>query len=178
MTTVVNFFSGPGVGKSTSAASLFSHLKGMDVNAELVQEHAKEWAWEKRPIYCQAQIFGEQLGRQERLRSADVDVIVTDSPLIQSLVYTPPSYPLAWRTAVVELFNQFDNVNFFIKRTKKFNPAGRYHSFNESVEIDAETHRLLNELAIPFFEITVNDIAAIADIVIKHREKNYVHSMV
>lgn len=170
MTTVVNFFAGPGVGKSTSAASLFSYLKGQDVNAELVQEHAKEWAWEKRPIYCQAQIFGEQLGRQERLRAAGVDVVVTDSPLIQSLVYTPPSYPPAWRTAVVELFNQFDNLNFFIKRTKKFNPAGRYHNLEESVGIDAETHRLLNELEIPFFEVTVNDIESIGKIVIAYRE--------
>lgn len=178
MTTIVNFFAGPGVGKSTSAASLFSHLKSLDVNAELVQEHAKEWAWEKRPIYCQAQIFGEQLGRQERLRAAGVDVVVTDSPLIQSLVYTPPSYPLTWRAAVVDLFNQFDNLNFFIKRTKKFNPAGRYHNFEESVGIDAETYRLLNELEIPFFEITVNDIEMIGKIVMAHKENKNVHSVV
>lgn len=167
MTLIVNFFAGPGVGKSTTAASLFSHLKARDVNAELIMEHAKEWAWEKRPIYCQAQIFGEQIARQERLRKAGLKVAVTDSPLVQSLVYTPTDYPTSWRTAVVDLFNSFNNINFFIKRTKKFNPAGRYHNLKESVEIDGETHRLLNELEIPFYEIEVIDIESILKLVME-----------
>ena len=176
MTTVVNFYGGPGSGKSTMAASLFSHLKSRDINVELVQEHAKEWAWEKRPIYCQAQIFGEQIARQERLRAAGLDVIVTDSPLVQSLVYTPLTYPQSWRTAVIDLFNQFNNLNFFIKRTKKFNPLGRYHSFEESMEIDAETHKLLNELEIPFFEVEVSDIDRVIEQVL--RRSNNVYSVV
>lgn len=163
MTLIVNFFAGPGAGKSTLAASLFSRLKALDYNTELVQEHAKEWAWENRPIYCQAQIFGEQLARQERLRNANVDIVVTDSPLVQSLVYTPEHYPDSWNTAVVDLFNQFNNLNFFIKRTKRFNPLGRYHNYDESVEIDGETLSLFNELELPFIEVTVDQIDFIVD---------------
>lgn len=171
MTLIVNFYGGPGSGKSTMAASLFSRLKSLDVNAELVQEHAKEWAWEKRPIYCQAQIFGEQIARQERLRAAGVEVIVTDSPLIQSLAYTPASYPPSWSKAVEDLFNQFNNLNFFIQRTKKFNPAGRYHNLEESMKIDGETLKLLKELKIPFINVNVdNDIDFIVNTVLYYKD--------
>ena len=161
MTLIVNFFAGPGAGKSTMAAGVFYRLKSLDYNVELVQEHAKEWAWEKRPIYCQAQIFGEQIARQERLRNANLDIVVTDSPLIQSLAYTPAFYPVGWNTVVVDFFNQFNNLNFLIKRTKKFNPLGRYHNLDQSREIDEKTHSLLNELNIPFIETTVDDIESV-----------------
>jgi len=168
MTLIVNFFAGPGAGKSTMAAGVFYRLKSLDYNVELVQEHAKEWAWENRPIFCQAQIFGEQLARQERLRNANVDIVVTDSPLIQSLVYTPSTYPSSWHTSVIELSRQFENINFFIKRTKNFNQQGRYHTFSQSVDIDEKTLNLLNELDIPFFEISIHDIDLITQIVTQH----------
>lgn len=45
---VINLFAGPGAGKSTTAARLFSTLKLRGKNAELVQEFAKGAAWEKR----------------------------------------------------------------------------------------------------------------------------------
>lgn len=46
-TICVNFFSGPGAGKSTLAAYVFSKLKMMGVNCELVSEFAKDKVWEK-----------------------------------------------------------------------------------------------------------------------------------
>lgn len=162
---VVNFFAGPGAGKSTLAAGLFSYLKMKDYNAELVQEHAKEWAWEKRPIYCQAQVFGEQLARQERLKRAGLEVIVTDSPLLQSLAYVPESYPYAWNDVVIGLYKQFDNINFFIERTKKFNPEGRYHNLEQSQKIDQDTIELLESHNIPFLPVQVHNMELITNTV-------------
>ena len=43
---VVNLFGAPGAGKSTGASYVFSQLKMMGVNAELVTEFAKDKVWE------------------------------------------------------------------------------------------------------------------------------------
>ena len=40
---MVNFYAGPGSGKSTMAAAIFSRLKWKDVNCELVTEFAKDF---------------------------------------------------------------------------------------------------------------------------------------
>jgi adenylylsulfate kinase-like enzyme len=39
---VINLFGGPGTGKSTLAAALFTDLKMKGINAELVTEFAKD----------------------------------------------------------------------------------------------------------------------------------------
>ena len=41
-TKVLNLYGGPGVGKSTGAAYIFSMLKLAGINCELVREYAKE----------------------------------------------------------------------------------------------------------------------------------------
>jgi len=57
MTTVINLWGGPGTGKSTSAAHLFGMAKIAGVNAELVQEYVKSWAWEGRTIHSFDQLY-------------------------------------------------------------------------------------------------------------------------
>ena len=43
---VVNLFGVPGAGKSTGAAYIFSKLKLVGINAELITEFAKDKVWE------------------------------------------------------------------------------------------------------------------------------------
>ena len=50
MTILCNIYGGPGSGKSTSAAGVFSLLKTHGVNAELVTEFAKDLVWEGRDV--------------------------------------------------------------------------------------------------------------------------------
>lgn len=164
---VVNFFAGPGAGKSTLAAATFAALKMRNINAELIQEVAKEWAWEGRPIYCQAQIFGEQLARQERLRKAGLDVIVTDSPLIQSIPYTPKEYPQEWDKFVFHMFGLYNNVNYFVERTKPFNPKGRFHDLEQAQNIDNQTWIMLDLYEIPYQTVTVNSAETIAENIVE-----------
>jgi len=42
---IVDFFAGPGAGKSTTAADVFAKLKWRGVNAELIGEYAKDLTW-------------------------------------------------------------------------------------------------------------------------------------
>ena len=45
-TLIVNLYGGPGSGKSTGAAYIFSMLKMVGVDAEYVTEFAKDKVWE------------------------------------------------------------------------------------------------------------------------------------
>ena len=85
---LVNLFGAPGAGKSTGAAYIFSQLKMRGINAELVTEFAKDKVWEgsKAVFENQAYIFGKQYFRISRCAD-QVDVIVTDSPLLLSILY-------------------------------------------------------------------------------------------
>ena len=43
---VVNLFAGPGSGKSTTCAGVFSKLKLIGINCEMALEYAKDKVWE------------------------------------------------------------------------------------------------------------------------------------
>jgi hypothetical protein len=131
---VINLFGAPGAGKSTGAAYIFSELKQRGVNAELVTEFAKDKTWEGNllALSCQEYVFGKQSYRLARCRD-DVDVIVTDSPLPLAIIYnTNPALGRPFNQVILNVFDTYDNVNFFIKRGKAYNPKGRNQTEAES----------------------------------------------
>ena len=132
---VVNLYGGPGCGKSTTATGVFSKLKLAGINAEYVSEFAKDLTWEKRQNTMENQlyIFAKQQHRLWRLKNS-VDIIITDSPLLLSLVYGYSSK--CFKDLVLETNNQFDNINIFIDRVKMYNPSGRNQTKEEAVLID------------------------------------------
>ena len=87
-TIIVNLYGGPGTGKSTGAAYIFSMLKMTGVDAEYVTEFAKDKAWEgnQEVFKCQFYITGKQAYRIARC-FGKVDVIVTDSPIRLGKIY-------------------------------------------------------------------------------------------
>lgn len=137
-TLVVNLFAGPGTGKSTTAAGAFSELKWQGVNCELVTEYAKDLTWDKRFDVLsknQFQVFGKQLQRIIRL-IGKVDVIITDSPILLSLIYKPNDLSMHYDELMLEVFNKFNNMNFFLKRQKPYMQVGRSQTENEAKEVD------------------------------------------
>ena len=131
---VINLFGAPGAGKSTGAAYIFSELKQRGVNAELVTEFAKDKTWEGNTLAlsCQEYVFGKQSYRLARCRD-DVDVIITDSPLPLAIIYnTNPALGRPFNEVILNVFDTYDNVNFFIKRGKVYNPKGRSQTEAES----------------------------------------------
>ena len=126
---VINLFGAPGAGKSTGAAIVFAALKQAGINAELITEFAKDKTWEHNAtaLGCQEYVFGKQSYRLARCK-ADVDVIVTDSPLPLSILYTQDPALLAddaFHKVVMNVFNSYHNCNYYINRTKAYNPKGR-----------------------------------------------------
>lgn len=151
---VVNLFAGPGAGKSSMMASVFSFLKWNDVNCEMAPEYAKEVVWEKTEnlLKNQVYVFGQQHQRICRLIS-QVDVIITDSPLLLSIIYDP-SKDKNLRELILGEFNKLNNKNYFILRKKKYNPSGRIQqTVEEAQNIDHRIKELLQDYSIPFREI-------------------------
>jgi len=162
---VINLFAGPGAGKSTSAAAVFALLKMHGVNAELITEFAKDLTWEKRnrTLDNQVYVFAKQYHKMWRVKD-QVDVIITDSPLLLSFVYGLNG---AGATSMVwEAYHDFNNVNFFIGRVKKFNPVGRNQTEEEANKLDEDILNVLKTYKMPFEEV-VGDYGGVNLIVIE-----------
>lgn len=152
---VVNLTGAPGAGKSTGAAIIFAELKKAGINAELVTEFAKDKTWEHNimALGCQEYVFGKQSYRLRRCRD-DVDVIVTDSPLPLGLIYNNnPALDYHFTEVVLNVFNTYTNLNFFINRVKPYNPKGRNQTEAESDQLSTTIKNLYNNLNIPYTEI-------------------------
>jgi hypothetical protein len=142
---VVNLFGAPGAGKSTGAAYVFSMLKMLGVNAELVTEFAKDKVWEenKTAFDNHAYIFGEQFYRLSRLEGK-VEVAITDSPLALSVLYNKnPILRQTFDDFVFDVASSYDSLNAFITRAKPYNNQGRRESERESDLVSAELIKLL-----------------------------------
>ena len=152
---IVNLFGAPGAGKSTGAAYIFSQLKIRDVNAELVTEFAKDKTWErnKKALENQMYMFGKQLFRITRCQD-DVDVIITDSPLLLNTIYNHnPILGEEFNNLVFKIFNSYNNLNYYIKRVKKYNPSGRNQTEEESDQIADKVLKMLNDREVKFTSV-------------------------
>lgn len=150
---IVNLFGAPGAGKSTGAAYIFSKLKMANINAELVTEFAKDKVWEEThaPFENQLYMLAKQYFRITRCENK-VDVIVTDSPILLSLIYNNDHERLGpeFDTLVKHLFNYYNNYNIMLKRVKPYNPVGRFQTENESDKLSGRIENMLLELNVPY----------------------------
>ena len=156
-TNVVNLIGGPGSGKSTIASGLFFELKKMGINAELALEFAKDKVWEEsfRTLDDQIYIFAKQYHKLWRL-NGKVNVIITDSPLPISLYYMKEKSEY-FNKFVIEQYNKFNNLMFFIERGESYQQEGRIQTLEESIEIDNELLRLMIDNNIKFDSIPQNN---------------------
>lgn len=144
---IINLVGAPGAGKSTGAAYIFYKLKAAGVNAELITEFAKDKTWEHNNVALSNQLYilGKQYYRITRCMD-QVDVIITDSPVLLSLLYGKhTAYYDELVPLVKRIWHQDNNILYFIKRVKKYNPAGRNQTESESDQISTDLFSLLEE---------------------------------
>lgn len=148
---VINLFGGPGSGKSTTAAGLFHLMKLNEMNVELVTEYAKDLTWEERYGTLdndQLYVFAKQQKRLQILKNK-VNYVVTDSPLILSLIYRHWNYlPYNFEPLVFEVWDGFINKNYLIKRTKKYVQIGRSQTEDEAKSVDEQVEQFLTTKSI------------------------------
>ena len=165
-TLVINLIGGPGSGKSTCASGVFYKLKQLGVNCELSLEFAKDKVWEGSVdvLDDQLYVFGKQYHRLYRL-NGKVDVIITESPLLVSILYnkTKSNY---FNDLVVEQYNSFNNLMFFINRPDLYQTEGRIQTKSESMALDYMIKHILLTNDIEYDEVLCeNAVDYIVDIV-------------
>lgn len=146
-TLVVNLFGGPGVSKSTNTALTFGKLKIAGVNAEIASEYAKDLVWEGRhhALSFQPYIVAKQMWRVHRLFD-QVDVILTDSPILLGLVYGK-NMDEHWKRHVVDTFDSWNTINFHLTRNLEhhpYNPKGRTQTEAEAQLVDKRIEEILD----------------------------------
>lgn len=152
---IISLFGAPGAGKSTLAAYTFSKLKMMGINCELVTEFAKDKVWEQNStaLSNQVYIFAKQYYRLDRCADK-VDVIITDSPLFLSPFYNrDPDIHEPLKQLVYKISQKYENLNYFVRRIKKYNPIGRLETEEESNMKSIELKKYLEEFNVKYSEI-------------------------
>lgn len=106
----------------------------------------------------QFKIFSEQRHLIDILRDHPVDYAVMDSPLILGLLYGAKYGTVTENlvNVIVEEFNTFDNINFFVTRSVPFDEVGRVESMEESDDDSNHLKELLNKHQIKYVEINTN----------------------
>lgn len=162
---VVNFFGGPGTGKSTTAAELFALMKKQGFKVELIHEIAKDYVWERWDHIFREQdyIFAHQHRLQRRLVGHDIDYVILDSSLLLGLFYAAPDFPPSFKVFLRDVFDSYTNINFYLQRSAQFEyvQAGRNQNIDDAMLIDRQVHEYLVSTLVPFHTVEAGDAAAI-----------------
>ena len=171
-TLLVNLYGGPCAGKSTICAGIFYELKKRNIDCEMATEFAKDKVWENNntALANQLYVFAKQYYRVDRCADK-VDVIITDSPLALSPMYNKdPDIHEPLKQLALKIANKYSNLNYFIRRIKKYNPVGRLQTEAESDEIAVKLRDAMDANGIKYTtidgdlmsaDIIVNDILKI-----------------
>lgn len=158
---VINLFAGPGAGKSTLRADLFGLMKKNQKDVEEVTEFAKDKTWEKNFSALSDQLFvlANQNRRLDRLKD-QVEWVVSDSPILLGIHYKTPDYlPQNFENLIFELWDTYENHNFFIERNHPYVQNGRNQDEAAAKEIDASIIKMLEDHNIPFTKVLSGDTA-------------------
>lgn len=150
-TKVINLFGEPSSGKSTLASRIFFELKLLGYNAELITEFAKElvYAQRKKCLGDQFYVIAQQNHRMYSMLG-QVDYIITDSPILLGAVYQTEDYPASFSSFLLDLHNEYTNINYFLLRDFAFQKEGRVHDEEQSNKIHKELLSFLTVNFIPF----------------------------
>ncbi len=168
---VINLHGGPGCGKSTTAARLFCLLNIMGYKVELVTEYAKDLVYSDRVKQLSEQdyLFAKQNQRLRRLVDK-VDIVITDSSLINSIVYTPENFPSSFPLFVKEVYDSYTNINVLINRNHAYKNYGRVQNESEAVILHKKISQCLYDLGIKCTSFKTSD--SIAQDIFNHLKTN------
>jgi hypothetical protein len=168
MSKIINFFGGPGIGKSTQASGLFTEMKKHHMSVEYTYEFPKEVAWEGNVSQLKDQFFitANQHRNISRLYGK-VDYIIVDSPIVLGCFYEQrygEGYPASHYSMsglgnfLWKLFKQYDNINILLKRNDEtYDTNGRLQDLQEAIEIDEDIKQTLGVNNIPYIEFSVHN---------------------
>lgn len=169
----INLYAGPGSGKSTTAAALYAELSKQGYDIDLVREFVKEnFVYEGKFPQTDDQYF---ILKNQKKREANAlnynSLIVTDSPLLLSVVYTR-YYKLPYEKEQMQIILDHEksnpSFNIFLDRSGiSYKDKGRYQNLKQAEEVDFLIKSLLHEFKMPYQVIPTLDF----DFLIKEIKK-------
>lgn len=164
----INFFSGPGGGKSTLAARLFADMKADGLPAEFVTEVVKQWAYlgHKPEGFDQYFITVSQLRSEDIvLRSIPEAIVVTECPILLGACYAMRYEVPAWRL-IAETAMAFEaaypSLNILISRADlPYKNEGRFQTGGEAFLMDGIVKAMLEQYKVEFREFRYDDYEGI-----------------
>lgn len=173
---VINLFGEPSAGKSTSAMDITARLKRKGINAEYVSEFAKDKVYENNSEVFKHQeyLFGKQSFKMGRVRDK-VQVIVTDSPLVLSIIYNQNTIlGNNFNKTVLNVFNSYNNRNYLLTRNHPYENEGRFHNEEEAQGVRKQIIDRLLEFNIDYIliESSERNCEYIADRIAKEIREN------
>lgn len=171
-TTVVNLYGGPGSGKSTVASGIFFILKLNNLNVELATEFAKDLVWEERAMTLtdQQYVWAKQRHKLQRIMGK-VDLVISDSPLLLSTIYGETDK--YFKEYIVEDNKRFKQLNYFLIRTKPYNPSGRMQTEEEARKLDHRIMDMLEQSGCGYSKVSGEEIMKVNEITIELFKKIY-----
>ena len=136
----INLFGGPGTGKSTLAAGVFTKLRQHGTSCALVTEWLKIWAYEGRVVHDFDQVFSfaNQLHLEKELLLY-TGMIISDSPLFLQCMYADQHAKLVandlWNIART-YESQYPSINFYVERMGPYEQHGRYEDKKRALNMD------------------------------------------
>lgn len=150
---VVNFFGGPGCGKTVAAADLFCQLKKAKVDTNFVKEFAQECIIEGNTdaLKDQVYIFGNTYHKL-RCAAEHSTVAVTDSPILLQIIYQS-ELPDSFSRLVLDMHRTFNNLNVLLDVRNEgwaYTSMARIHSISESISLDRQIKDMLDTYKEPY----------------------------
>ncbi len=175
----VNFWGIPGTGKEVVARELDALLNQMGVDAERVQEYAKELGWQGALVRVDANndlvevdqflISAEQY-RRENMVHGVVQVVITDAPALAGALYAHEDDELELRAMLRRRTSGWRNLDILLERDleQSYGSRGRIKSREESLAMMPRLENLLATERPGFVRMNVNNaIEQLAPMVIK-----------
>ena len=167
MTTIINLYGGPGIGKSVIARYLAARMSIAGEKVELVSEYVKSWAWEKRTIgpFDQLYFVGQQ-AKKEYILLGNVDWVVTDSPVALCVVYSNKYSPKKIALGIEQMCQGYYDtlqeaghkvLNIMLTRDERpYNGEGRFETEDEAKLVDIQIRDMLTKLNFTVYEMPAN----------------------
>ncbi len=149
---VVNIIGGPGIGKSILTAELFASIKREGISCDVSWEYIKRKLREKalKVVESQIYIFGKQQFQLYSMKD-EVDVIVTDSPILLNSIYDKSTCPIL-KQLILKEYAKYNNLLYFIDRDEsvEFEIEGRYQDLEGARIVDSKILNFLDESSIKY----------------------------
>jgi hypothetical protein len=157
---VINFVSGPSVGKSLISALVYAELKIGGYTTEYVQEYAKQLVWLRKwdKLNNQYLVSSKQYELIKVLYDIpSIKYVVVDGGLMLGLYYnrhykTNVSNVDKTEKMIISRNNEFKNIYIHLERNPEvpFEQDGRVQTYMESLEVDKSLKGTLRDLCLEY----------------------------